>query len=159
MITSFNIDFEKILVQFDSINVKLKRELYNTIQKLGIELTNNIKSSKLTGQALNVKTGRLRNSIHSKTVEENDNIVATISTNVKYAAIHEYGFNGSETIKAHTRRITQVYGKPISPKTIIINSFNRQVNLPERSFMRSALDEMRDKIINELNSAVVRASK
>ena len=152
------IDPINAIANFNSINVKLKSEIYSTINRLGLELTNNIKSSKLTGQALYVRTGRLRNSIHSRTVQEFDKTTAIVETNVKYAAIHEYGFSGSETVKAHTRKITQAYGKPISPKTIIINSFNRQMNMPERSFMRSALNEIASKVIIDLNSAVVRAS-
>jgi phage gpG-like protein len=56
-------------------------------------------------------TGRLRNSI-TQTVEQTPKgVVGTVGTNLSYGAFHEFGFNGVERVKAHTRTIGQLNGK------------------------------------------------
>ena len=158
MQVTYSITSQSVTANFTSMNDKIRRELESTIRRLTLELTNNIKSGKLTGQVLKVRTGRLRNSIHNKVNVSTNAVVGTVSTNVKYAAIHEYGFNGSENVKGHLRKIKQAFGKSISPKTIVINSFQRNMVMPERSFMRTALNEMQARIRNEIDSAVNRAT-
>jgi hypothetical protein len=84
-----------------------------------------------------------------------DNAGASVfSAGVKYAFAQEYGFDGDETAAAHSRTIKQAFGKSIAPKTIFVRAFSRHMNLPERSFMRSALDEMQDEIAEALSEAV-----
>ena len=50
--------------------------------------------------------------------------------------------------------LREAFGKAIAPKTIFMRAFSRHMNLPERSFMRSALDDMQDEIARALNDAV-----
>ena len=72
----------------------------------------------------------------------------------KYAAAQEYGFVGEESVSAHSREIREAFGRTIAPKTTLICAFSRTMNLPERSYMRSALDEMQDEIAAALSDAV-----
>jgi len=46
---------------------------------------------RLSGRALKVVTGRLRNSVNPQVSEEAGGIVLRVGPNVKYAAIHEFG--------------------------------------------------------------------
>lgn len=120
----------------------------------GINLSGYIRERKLTGQVLNVQTGRLRNSIQSRFKEKATEWTSTVSTNVKYAGAHEYGFKGAVTVRSHKRRIKSAFGKPIPTKEIMIGSFTRQMNLPERSYMRSSLNENERRILNAISKAV-----
>jgi hypothetical protein len=64
---------------------------------------------------------------------------------VKYGRAHEYGFQGTVSVKEHLRTIKQAFGKTLaSPKTISVRGHSANVNLPERSFLRSALRELAD---------------
>jgi phage gpG-like protein len=45
----------------------------------------------LEGEVLNKRTGRLWRSIHSETFRRMGRVVGIVGTNVKYAAIHEFG--------------------------------------------------------------------
>ena len=76
---------------------------------------------------------------------------AASSGDVKYAAIHEFGYVGVEHVRAHIRRITSAAGKEIVQN---VREFDRQMDMPERSFLRSSLAEMHDMITQGLQDAV-----
>ncbi len=140
-------------------NNRVRVELLKTIQKLTLELTNSIKNDKLTGQVLKVQTGRLRNSIQNDITQTENEITGSVKTNVKYAKAHEYGFSGNVTVKEHLRTIKQAFGRSIEPKTINVKSFTKNVKLPERSFMRSALRDINSKVKQEIQAALQRAKE
>lgn len=50
------------------------------------------------------------------------------------ALTHQRGKKGTESVKAHNRKIKQAFGKPIQPRTIGINAHERQADLPKREF-------------------------
>lgn len=145
-----------IIARMDSLPPKLQAALHKKISFLTLYLENYIKTEKLSGQVLNVVTGRLRRSIFSNVEQTDNTVVGSVSSSgdVKYAAIHEYGFDGQETVRAHTREIKQAFGKAISPKTVEVREFTRHMVMPERSFMRSALRDLKDMMQNGIADAV-----
>jgi len=67
---------------------------------------------------LGERTTRLRQSITSKVqVQEGRGVIGRIGTNVKYAAFHEFGFHGVETVRSHTRVVQQVNALGIAVDT------------------------------------------
>jgi hypothetical protein len=79
------------------------RELVRqVVQALGIELQRKVKAEKLSGQVLNVRTGRLRRSINEETHDAGDVVESTVGTPVVYGRFWELGFDGVEQVKAHT---------------------------------------------------------
>ncbi len=138
----------------------LRRQLNVAITRLTLMLQRDVKAQKLSGQVLNVRTGTLRRSIDYAVAETPTAIVGKVSTNVRYGRRHEYGFSGTETVRAHLRSIKQAFGRSINPKTVQVASFTRSVNLPERSFLRSALQDLDQsgRVRVELEAAVRRAS-
>jgi len=145
---NFKIQIDDIRVQewFKRTPKALDTAMQSIVRELGIRLTNKIKANKLTGNPLKVQTGRLRNSIHSDEVFSGNTYTTNVGTNVKYAAIHEYGFSGSQSIKTHSRTITQAFGKPIGSTTFSVSAHIRTVHMPMRSFARSALAEFTPQI-------------
>lgn len=71
-------------------------------------------------KTLGVVTNRLRGSVRaSRATVSGTTVESTIGSNVRYAAVHEYGFRGTVSVKAHTRRAPQgdrflVGGKQVS---------------------------------------------
>jgi phage gpG-like protein len=59
----------------------------------------------------------------------------TIGSNVPYAAVHEYGFEGAVNIPQHQRRITKAFGRQITPKEITVSSHIRNMNIPARPYL------------------------
>jgi phage gpG-like protein len=103
-----------------------------------------------SGQTL-IDTGRLMNSITSMGSSE----AVRVGTNVEYAAAHHFGVDKqiSQQVRAHVRRITQAFGKPIPLTEVQVGAHqrSRHLKLPARPFMMIQDDDWGD--IEELVSA------
>lgn len=137
---------------------KLEGVLSQSIGRLTLQLLRNVKADKLSGQVLNVRSGRLRRSINQR-IEGNGTTTVTgyVGTNVVYARRFEYGFTGTVQVKAHLRTIKTAFGRSIAPVTVQVASYGMRVNTKERSFLRSALAEMEQEIKSEIRNAVTGA--
>jgi phage gpG-like protein len=122
----------------DAANAGLAR----AIARLGIALQNHVQQDKLSGQVLNVRSGTLRSSIHAEICKNATEMTATVFTDLDYAAAQEFGFSGTVNVRASLRLIKQAFGRPIVAKTVTVQAHSRRMDLPERSFLRSALDDM-----------------
>lgn len=119
-----------------------------------------IKVNKLSDQILHVRTGRLRRSITAR-FEDNGATYSKgiIGTNVSYARAHEEGVNKTVSVKAHTRVISQAFGKPISPREVNVRAHPMKMNLPARPFMRTSLEENKPRIMTNIRKALGEAIK
>lgn len=76
--------------------------------------------------------GHLRDSISYRAEAEG----VTVGTNRVYAAIHQFGFSGVQSVPAHSRRILQAFGKPLDkPRTVQVKAHGRRMNLVARPFL------------------------
>jgi len=126
-----------------------------SITALSLKLSVRVKESKLSGQSLNVKTGRLRRSINAKVAEDNGQIVGSVGTNVEYARIHELGSTKDQQVRAHMRTIKEAWGKSLAqPIQIQVKAHTRKANTPARPFLKPALDEMEVQIKADIAKAV-----
>lgn len=142
-----SVNFASAIERFDNLKPGVVKAVRTEVTRLSIELQRAVKETKLTGQVLNVRTGTLRRSISRKMIERYGVILGVVGTNVKYGAAHEYGFSGPVTVKAHMRMMKMAWGKEVKqPRLIQVRQHVMNMKLPERSFLRSALDEMRPKI-------------
>lgn len=141
---------------FSQQSAKVQREVKKTVVRLVLKLLRKVKQDKLSGQVLNVRTGRLRRSINQRVTESEGRIDGLVGTNVEYARAHELGFTGSVTVKEHMRLIKKAWGHSIKPKQVEVKSHSRAVKFPEKSFLQSALREMQPEIMTELQDAVGR---
>jgi phage gpG-like protein len=118
------------------------------VQMAAVQLEADVKNQKLTGQALNVRSGRLRRSIHTDPITISDSkISTTVGTNVEYAKIHEYG----GTTKPHDifPKEAQALAFTIGGKQVVVKHVKHPgSHMPERSFLRSQLEEDRQMIRN-----------
>jgi phage gpG-like protein len=140
------------------IPAKVHAGLVKGIGRLTLKLQRKVKMEKLTGQVLNVKTGTLRRSIDQRVIQRPDgSITGIVATNVKYAGVHEFGFKGriSQSVREHLRKNRGKRGK----HKVRAHTRNRDVDLPERSFLRSALREMTPEINNTINDIISGAIK
>lgn len=112
------------------------------IAKLGIDLQNNVQQNKLSGQVLQVRSGSLRQSIALHINQSNTAINATVYSDLGYAAAQENGSTGTVDVRASIRQVKEAFGHPIAAKTIAVGAYSRRMDLPQRSFLRTALDDM-----------------
>ena len=145
---------ERVIASIRSQYQKVITNVEQSIGRLTLKLLTRVKVNKLSGQVLNVRTGRLRRSITYKVIKTPSRITGIVGTNVEYARIHELGFHGQVSVKAHLREIKKAWGKDITPRTVEVRTHSRQVNLPAKSFLRSALSDMAPEIIQTLQQSV-----
>jgi phage gpG-like protein len=110
---------------------------------------------KLTGEVLQTRSGALAASIVASIAEEPQGIAVRIaSTDVKYAAIHEFGgtIPPHQIVPNKAKALAFVIGgKQVFATRVQIPA----VTMPERSYMRSSLAEMAEAIRDGLSEAVV----
>lgn len=127
------------------------------ITQLGIDLQRTIQEDELSGQILAVRSGALRSSIDLHIDEDSEEIAVTVFSDSQYASAHEYGFASTVNVRASLRRITEAFGRPISEKTVNVRAYRRRMELPERSFLRSALEDMEPAIRDKVEAALSEA--
>lgn len=149
---------EALTAALQAWSPRIQTEMEVSIGRLTLILQREVMANRLSGQVLNVQTGNLRRSIHQKVKSSGNQVSGTVNTNVRYGVMHEYGFAGTVSVKAHLRQVRQVFGHtPASPRTARVGAHSRRVNYPERSFLRTALRDLRPAIEQELGRAVERA--
>ena len=103
---------------------------------------------------MNTRSGALRDSIAASVSADADGVVASVGSegDVKYAAIQEYGGKTSahEILPVKAQALAFVVGGA--------QVFARRVEhpgsvIPERSYLRASLDDMRDEILAALAEA------
>ena len=139
----------------------VRKNLLVAVTRLSLLVQRSVKEDKLSGQVLHVRTGTLRRSINREVTSDNTGVYATIGTNVSYGAAHEYGFTGTVNVREHTRRSrVQMQMKKSGVKPVgdvIVRAHTMNINMPERSFLRSTLRDYRPQIEGDLRAAVLSA--
>ena len=124
------------------------------IAKLGVDLQNSVQQNKLSGQVLRLRSGALQQSITVRFEHSDGEAKATVYSDLDYAAPQEYGFAGTVSVRASVRQMKEAFGHPIASRTVSVSSYSRRMDLPQRSFMRSALADMTDDIANDTTEAL-----
>ena len=151
MIVARLVGDDKVLARLHAMPADINSGLVRAITKLMIDLQRNIQQTKLAGEVLAVRSGSLKSSIGIRMDETPTGIAATVFSDSDYARAHEFGFTGAVNVKASLRRITEAFGRSISAKTIDVRAHSRAMDLPERSFLRSALEEISPALRNEVD--------
>ena len=131
---------------------QVKQELARTVSTLSQELRETVQR-KLSGEVLQRRSGRLASSIAVDLVQNGGTIGASLSSDVEYAAIHEYGGTiGAREVLPQAARVLAFPWK--GQQRFFARVELPSVTMPERSFLRSALDEMAPEIEAALEQAV-----
>ncbi len=171
---------EAVILRLSRMTGYIRDEIITTVRRLAIELQAEVKH-KLSGEVLKNQTGTLRRSINISIMEDATSVVASVGTNVVYAAAHEYGFDGLVTVREHIRRgkermamATKHYVNKLGVMSthiaqtgkfgkqsgdIQVRSFTRQMHIPERSYLRSSLKDSAGGIRQELAAAAQRGAR
>jgi len=122
--------------------------------ELAATLFDLVQNDKLSGGVLNLRSGALRDSIAANVSADADGVVASVDSvgDLKYAAIQEFGG------KTSAHEILPVKAQALAFVSGGAQRFARRVEhpgslIPERSYLRSSLDDMRDEILGSLADA------
>ena len=145
---------KELTARLAGLPAKMHEALLRKVTGLSLMLEAKVKG-KLSDDVLNVKTGALRRSIFSAVEDEASAVYGKVgsSGDVKYAAIQEFGGKTAahDIIPTKAQALAfMMEGKQIYAK--IVHHPGSQI--PERSYLRSSLEDMRADIIAGLNQAV-----
>ena len=136
--------------RFDAYPAALQAALGAKATELAAALADLVKD-KLSGAVLNAGSGALRDSIAAGVTADADGVLASVGSegDVKYAAIQEYGG------KTSAHEILPVKGDVLAFVAGNGQHFARRVEhpgsvIPERSYLRSSLEDMKDEILAAL---------
>lgn len=103
-----------------------------------------------------VDTGNLRASIQTRQVPSPPGAgLVHVGTHVEYAAVVEFGFAGPVNVRAHTRQISQAWGRPITPTTVQVSAHVRNVNRAAKPYLRPAFDEGKAAAVTAIKTDLV----
>jgi phage gpG-like protein len=149
---------EETSARLDGYPAALQAALGAKADELASALADLVKSDKLAGGVLNSRTGTLADSITASVTADADGVLASVGSDgeVKYAAIQEYGG------KTSAHEILPVKAKALAFVAGDAQHFARRVEhpgsvIPERSYLRSALEDMTDEILTSLADAATEA--
>jgi hypothetical protein len=162
MLSAYLIGDAEVIRHLEGLPDRLRAELKVGIGRAALKLQREVVQQKLNGQVLKRRTGHLMNSVNQAVSESGTQIVGIVSAGgptVKYARAHEYGFSGTVTVKEHLRLQTMAFGRPMEPRQVTVKAHSMKMNLPERSFLRSALRDITAAgvIQTEIDGAISRA--
>lgn len=132
----------------------VRPKMLELMPQIGFDIQQYVQAEKLSGQVLNRRTGRLRNSINSRVSEDASSVSAQVGTGVVYARPHEYGFQGTVSVPAHQRMQTMAFGRSIAARMVEVRSHPMRMNLPEKSFLRSSLADKGPEEIGRIRAAM-----
>jgi phage gpG-like protein len=142
----------------DALPAALASALAAKSVELSAALADRVRNDKLMGAALNPRSGALRDSIEGEVVADGDGLIASVGSvgDVKYAAIQEY----SGRTAAH--EILPDKAQALAFMIGAAQFFARKVEhpgslIPERSYLRSSLEEMSGEIASTLAGAAAEA--
>lgn len=160
MIDGYVVGDKEVARRFRALPDGVLSRVADSIGRLILRLQRKVMQDKLTGQVLKVRTGTLRRSIDQRLVTDSDSVAGIVSTNVKYGKAHEYGSDKTVTVREHLRLVKKAWGKELKhPVWATVKAHSMKQNLPERSFLRSALADMKPEIIADLNKAAAEGIK
>ena len=152
------VDASRINARLDRMPTALRSALRGTVVSLTQALAGLVRA-KLSGGVLNVRSGNLLASINSQMVENTSTVYGRVfvdpsSPAAKYARIHEFGgvikHPGSSKFQAWQSGDGWVYTHFTRP---------HDIPMPERSYLRSSLAEMREEIVTRLSEAARSAGR
>ena len=142
---------EAVTLRLQSAPERVRAAVRNEVQRLGLELQRLVKESQLTGQALHVRTGRLRRSVNLQATANGSEITASVGTNLVYGRFWELGFDGVEQVREHTRRSSGGKG---SAAAALVRAHERRVHAAPRPFLQPALEQIRPSVAERIRAAV-----
>lgn len=143
----------EVVADLRRFDAAARGEIQKGISRIILKLLTRVKAQKLSGQALNVRTGRLRRSITQRIDASASEISGIVGTNVEYGKFHEYG----QSIKADLKKQREGFKAGLAASKPALKSGD----LPPRSFLRSALADLKKQgvIDDEIDASIARAIK
>lgn len=133
--------------------------MYEAVKDEMVKLADYVRATKLQGNPLNHRTGRLSRSVTGRAdIDGTDTINGSIGVSldeVPYAAVHEFG--GTFNVPAYVREVDKVFGRSVKPFEQNVRAHT--ATYPQRAFLKPSMDERRDAILASLQKKLVKVCR
>lgn len=153
---------QAVVGRLDALPGRVVSAARSSLDAWAMELAGYIKAQKLSGDPLHRRSGRLSSSVHAIQSQTADSVSAGAGggAGVPYAHIHEYGgvINHPGGTAYFISQLLGGHAFFVSNASALAASLPRtqphDINMPERSYMRSAFREKAPDGISQLRAAV-----
>lgn len=158
-----------VIAKLSAMPNAVHQSLLRKVTVLAFKLLALVKG-KLSGEVLNVRSGLLRDSAFQEVIDGGSSVVGRVAEPglVPYAAIHEFGGtinhpggtaywaddSGAHFVSNAAAEAFQQLGGALAVKGELRRTRAHSIQMPERSYLRSALAEMEEEIVSGLREAV-----
>jgi hypothetical protein len=151
-ITGTIVGLEKVVANFTEAGAAYSLRVSKAVHAGGLDVLARVKDTYLNGDALNVRSGRLRRSTNEKFYDGGNSFTSTVGTNVSYGRAWELGFDrkigagargGPRTLKTAKAIARYQQKHPVGVK-----------HYDARAFLQPSLADMKDKIHARIAAAL-----
>jgi hypothetical protein len=156
MITAFLIGDQQLLQRLRALPSVVNSGLVRGLTRLGIDLRRALQQDSLGSQLRS--RARPPNSCADLRVEQSGGtITASVCTGLQIAAARGHSLTGTANVRASLRHKRGGFVSPVAKKAIGAPVGDRGPDLPEGSFLRSALDSMTPAVRDEVEATLEEA--
>lgn len=147
---------KELVERLRTMPARVQNALSVKLKVMASEFSEYVKQDKLSGQVLNTASGKLKSSIYARVYTSKSKVTMSTGSrgDVPYAAIHEYGghtaahaiFPSKARVLRYMRDGSTMYA---------LSVMHPGSDIPERSYMRSALADKSEEIRAALSAATV----
>jgi hypothetical protein len=165
MITVTITGFEEVRAKLENVFPAARARLRQTTAKLAVDLQRHVVEDKLSGQVLKNRTGTLRRSINQHVEETSESVTGIVGADMnaaRYARALEYGVTflhpgGTAYLKFPDGAVFISNTNALASRAFRTKAHN--ITQPERSYLRSALKDMRQTILDAFAASLRDALK
>jgi hypothetical protein len=128
--------------------------LARAIAQLGIDLQRKIQETELADRMLSARSKSFERNVGLQIDESSDRIAATVSGDDEDASARGKHSDRKVDPSASLRHKRKAFRLAIAERRIDMRSYPRRIELPERAFLRSALEDMEPEIRSNLEEAL-----
>jgi len=149
----------ELVARLGAMPAKVHDALLRKVSTLALKLEAKVKG-KVSGDVLKVRSGALRRSIFQRVLDNPTSVIGKVASSgdVKYAAIHEFGGQtpAHDIVPVKAQALAFMAGGKMAFAKVVHHPGSK---MPERSFLRTSLADMRDEITGGLKEAVLQGVK
>ncbi len=133
----------------DAVTSKVGMALGSALPDLQAAAASNIHS----------RSGALAASLTTALDQDETGATASLGSALPYAAAQEYGYRGTVTVRDYVAVRRVAFGRPIKAGAVpvTVRQHAMRMNIPGQSYLRDALADNTDSILDQLNDAVAEA--
>lgn len=143
-----SVDASRFNERLDQARKGIPLALSSTAADLGGRLLDGVRSS--------LPQGPLADAYGLSVEQTGDALRIGLTNSRPYAGVYEFGFQGTEQVSEHLRRMTEAFGKPVAtPHEVLVTSCSRKVDVTGHGVAAQVLEQMAPEIVDGFTQAIL----